>query len=177
MEFRVADRGESPWRHLHAKGGDGKSGVIVLEDKTAIRQAENQRTEMIERISEASQLEALGTLAGGIAHEINNPAQFIGDNLNFIGEAIVGLSEVALAAELAAKGDGNWQAVIDAALQNSGRASGQGNTQRHQTGIGWNRAHRKYRSGHPRILLPKFENTHADQSQSPDRDRHDGDAE
>jgi signal transduction histidine kinase len=32
--------------------------------------------------------EAVGHLAGGIAHEINTPIQFIGDNLTFLGESL-----------------------------------------------------------------------------------------
>jgi|GEM_PF-4585980 len=36
---------------------------------------------------QASRLEAVGQLAGGIAHEINTPIQFIGDNLRFLLDA------------------------------------------------------------------------------------------
>jgi signal transduction histidine kinase len=34
-----------------------------------------------------ARLEALGTMASGIAHEINTPIQFIGDNLQFISDS------------------------------------------------------------------------------------------
>jgi signal transduction histidine kinase len=37
-------------------------------------------------------LEAIGRLAAGIAHEINTPVQFIGDNLHFLGETIGALA-------------------------------------------------------------------------------------
>jgi len=33
---------------------------------------------------QSQKLEAIGTLSGGIAHELNTPIQFIGDNLSFI---------------------------------------------------------------------------------------------
>lgn len=40
-----------------------------------------------ERLMQASKLEAIGTLAAGIAHEINTPLQFISDNLHFIKDS------------------------------------------------------------------------------------------
>lgn len=42
----------------------------------------------------AQKLESVGQLAAGIAHEINTPIQFIGDNLRFIADTMVQLEEV-----------------------------------------------------------------------------------
>ena len=52
----------------------------------------SKRLEM--ELQQARKLEAVGSLAAGIAHEINTPMQFIGDNTRFLQEAFTELFEV-----------------------------------------------------------------------------------
>jgi PAS domain S-box-containing protein len=46
-----------------------------------------ERKQLREHLFQAQKLESVGQLAAGIAHEINTPAQFIGDNVRFLKDA------------------------------------------------------------------------------------------
>jgi PAS domain S-box-containing protein len=51
-----------------------------------------ERKQLREHLFQAQKLESVGQLAAGIAHEINTPAQFIGDNVRFLKDAFHDLS-------------------------------------------------------------------------------------
>jgi signal transduction histidine kinase len=54
--------------------------VIMLRDVTEIKSLEAQR-------NQGQKLESIGQLAAGVAHEINTPIQFVGDNLRFLQDS------------------------------------------------------------------------------------------
>ena len=67
---------------------DSESGLpralFVARNITERREAEEERRRMEVQLRQAQKLEAIGQLAAGIAHEINTPIQFIGDNNTFL---------------------------------------------------------------------------------------------
>jgi signal transduction histidine kinase len=54
--------------------------LLVVQDVTQIKLAQQE-------LFGAQRLAAIGTLAAGVAHEINTPIQFVGDNVEFLREA------------------------------------------------------------------------------------------
>ncbi len=50
-----------------------------------------RRKALERRVLQARKMESVGRLAAGVAHEINTPLQFLGDNLRFLKDAVGGL--------------------------------------------------------------------------------------
>jgi PAS domain S-box-containing protein len=62
------------------ESGQMKGAVVCFDDVT-------DRKRMEVELRHAQKLEAVGALAAGIAHEINTPIQFVGDNARFLQDA------------------------------------------------------------------------------------------
>jgi PAS domain S-box-containing protein len=93
LEFRLVTPGvpartvETRWRSLSDAEGRfaGTSGTI--HDVTDRRRLEADLTQ-------AQRLESVGRLAAGIAHEINTPVQYVGDNVQFLSHSLGALMEL-----------------------------------------------------------------------------------
>jgi PAS domain S-box-containing protein len=68
--------------------------VVFFRDISVRRRQEKERTQMELQLRQAQKLQAIGHLAAGIAHEINTPVQFMGDNTRFLGENFASLDRL-----------------------------------------------------------------------------------
>ena len=100
-EVKVTDDdGRTKWYRsigeLEFDGDEVAKIFGVMHDITEVREAQAQQ-------ANGQKLEAIGTLAAGMAHEINTPAQFVGDNLKFLKDSFADLQALSNAyAELTA---------------------------------------------------------------------------
>ena len=93
---------------LSDASGKVLGAVVTFSDITERRMLEAQ-------LSQAQKLESIGQLAAGIAHEINTPSQYIGDNTRFLRDAFADLRPLLVRClELpgCAVTDDRWQAII-----------------------------------------------------------------
>jgi PAS domain S-box-containing protein len=69
-------------------GDENDSGVVItFNDISERKRADEERRNLERQLNQTHKMEAVGQLAGGIAHEINTPIQYIGENLKFIMES------------------------------------------------------------------------------------------
>ena len=68
-------------RRLTDPNGECLGAVAITQDVT-------QKKSLERELASAQKLESIGQLAAGIAHEINTPTQFIGDNIRFLQQSV-----------------------------------------------------------------------------------------
>lgn len=72
---------------LYDSGGEVVGIFGISQDITEKKVREEERKDLELRLQLAQRLEAIGSLAAGVAHEINTPTQFVADNVKFLGYA------------------------------------------------------------------------------------------
>lgn len=61
--------------------------VAIVHDITRRVAERKEREQLLTRLNSEQKLSSIGQLAAGIAHEINTPVQYLGSNIEFLGEA------------------------------------------------------------------------------------------
>ncbi|MDD5438746.1 MAG: ATP-binding protein [Candidatus Omnitrophica bacterium] len=76
----------------------------MLEDNNLIRERLEQSMEELKKnqnmLIQSEKLAAIGQLAAGVAHEINNPLGYVGSNLSTLEKYIAGISDILKASEI-----------------------------------------------------------------------------
>ena len=90
FEYRLPDT-HGVWTEMEGQvsvvedpDGPGDSVLLISRDISLRKQMERDRERAEIQVRHSQKLEAIGQLAAGIAHEINTPTQYIGDNTTFL---------------------------------------------------------------------------------------------
>ncbi len=99
LEFEAALAGRSHrwWSTRFAPiavDGRVERVIVVATDVTERRQAERDRQQLEAQLRQQQKLESIGTLASGVAHEINNPIQGIMNYAELIGSSAAADAEI-----------------------------------------------------------------------------------
>jgi signal transduction histidine kinase len=65
--------------------------VVLQKLRQKLQEVQLQKSRLEDELFQAQKLEAIGTLAAGIAHEINTPLQFVSNNARFLEKACTDL--------------------------------------------------------------------------------------
>lgn len=116
------------WLYLEAHGVPFRNGQGIIEgllmvsrDISERKQAEQERQRLEIQLRQGQKLEAIGQLAAGIAHEINTPIQYVGDNTRFLQDSFKTLAQTLISGrhltEACASGSPPPELVLEAVRQ------------------------------------------------------------
>ncbi len=91
--------GQRKWVNVTAFAARDANGEVrhyegFVYDISGRKSAEKERLELEIHLRHAQKMESIGQLAAGIAHEINTPAQYVGDNVRFLRDSFGSLQAV-----------------------------------------------------------------------------------
>ncbi len=92
--------------------GRRKGAIISFRDIRSLKKAQQEALQ-------ASKLASVGQLAAGIAHEINTPTQYIGDNLRFLGDSFAAVVELLARLHQIADGTGTAGPDLRATMEHA----------------------------------------------------------
>ena len=91
IHYRNADGEE---RYLGLTMTPFNGGLNSVLGLTIIGADITERVKFQAQLHQSQKMEAIGQLAAGIAHEINTPTQFVGDNTRFLQDSFDDLIEI-----------------------------------------------------------------------------------
>jgi PAS domain S-box-containing protein len=82
-EFRMQHK-EGTWLTMDSHASPFRTRAGMIEGTLFVTRDITERRKLEMQLRQSQKLESIGQLAAGIAHEINTPMQFIGDNTRFL---------------------------------------------------------------------------------------------
>jgi PAS domain S-box-containing protein len=92
-EYRIV-RPDGTIRWVHDRGFQVHDAAGNLVRHTGIASDITERKRLEVQLSQSQKLESIGQLAAGIAHEINTPIQYVGDNTRFVKDSFGAIVKV-----------------------------------------------------------------------------------